>query len=229
MEKRLVVLQCCATVALVLLAFASPAAADGIGTTKDPSACLAFSMPDSSLLFKSPKKIFAHYFYPFPLSIGNKSADSDYYTTQYLNPNGEKGKNAALGGYLRQRPLPVGTNASADWQFQNVQAEVRMAIARGITGFAIDVMSAKEVSDPNSHLNLLLKAAKAVDPRFKIVAMPDISALKADANAVAQIISAVASSDAALRLDDGRVVEEEEGVRRQMEEKELKQSGFEVS
>jgi hypothetical protein len=206
MEKRLVVLQCCATVALVLLAFASPAAADGIGTTKDPSACLAFSMPDSSLLFKSPKKIFAHYFYPFPLSIGNKSADSDYYTTQYLNPNGEKGKNAALGGYLRQRPLPVGTNASADWQFQNVQAEVRMAIARGITGFAIDVMSAKEVSDPNSHLNSLLKAAKAVDPRFKIVAMPDISALKADANAVAQIISAVASSDAAFRLDDGRVV-----------------------
>jgi Glycosyl hydrolase family 71 len=208
MKKRLAVLQCCATVGFVFSGFAQLAAADGVGLadTKDVSACLPFSMPDSSLLFKSQRKIFAHYFYPFPLSIGNKSADSDYYNTQYLNPNGEKGKNAALGGYLRQRPLPVRANASADWQFQNVQAEVRMAIARGITGFTIDVMSGKEVSDPNSHLNLLLKAAKAVDPRFKIVAMPDISALKADANAVAQIISAVASSDAAFRLDDGRVV-----------------------
>jgi hypothetical protein len=83
---------------------------------------------------------------------------------------------------------------------------VRMAIARGITGFTIDVMSGKEATDSDSHLNMLLKAATAVDPRFKIVVMPDISALKADANAVSQIIAAAAASDAAYRLDDGRLV-----------------------
>jgi hypothetical protein len=192
---------------IVLLAFASLVTANErlLTDTKDPGACLPLSMPDSSALFKSPRKVFAHYFYPFPLSIGNKSSMGDYYNTQYLNPNGEKGKSAALGGYLRQRPLAVAADSSPDWQLHNVEAEVRMAIARGITGFTIDVLSAKE-TDPNSHLNALLKAAKAVDPRFKIVAMPDMSALKGDANAVLQIISVVAASDSAYRLDDGRLV-----------------------
>src|SRR5258708_6307286 len=176
------------------------------GDTKDPGACLPFSMPDSSVLFKAHKKVFAHYFYPFPLSIDNKPADSDYYNAQYLNPKGENGKHAALGGYLRQRPLPVTPISSADGRLQHVETEVRMAIARGITGFTIDVMSGKEAADSDSHLNMLLKAAKAVGPRFKIVVMPDISALKTDTNAVSQIIAAAAASDAAYRLDDGRLV-----------------------
>ena len=67
-------------------------------------------------------------------------------------------------------------------------------------------MSLKEATNPDSHLHNLLAAAQAVDPRFKIVVMPDISALKADADAVTQIIAAVASSPAAYRLDDGRLV-----------------------
>ena len=196
--------------ALGILQWTGAALASGGGIpaadSKDPGACLPFAMPDSAALFKAPKKVFAHYFYPFPLSIGNQPADRDYYNTQYLNPKGENGKHAALGGYLRQRPLPVGANSSADRQLQNVETEVRMAISRGITGFAIDVMSGKEAADSNSHLNMLLKAAKAVDPRFKIVVMPDISALKADANAVSQIIAAAAASDAAYRLEDGRLV-----------------------
>jgi hypothetical protein len=207
-QTRLTKLQRFAMPGFVLSAFAASAVVNSapLTGTKDPGACLAFSMPDSSVLFKSQKEVFAHYFYPFPLSIGNQPADRDYYNANYLNPNGEKGKFASLGGYLRQRPLPVGANSSPDWQLQNVETEVRMAIARGITGFTIDVMSGKEAADQNSHLNMLLKAAKAVDPRFKIVAMPDISALKADANAVFQIIAAAAASDAAYRLDDGRLV-----------------------
>jgi hypothetical protein len=206
-KLRLISLQRFAALDLLLLAlapfvFAGSPAAD----TKDPGACLPFSMPDSATLFNAQKKVFAHYFYPFPLSIDNKPADSDYYNAQYLNPKGENGKHAALGGYLRQRPLPVAANSSPDWRLQNVETEVRLAIARGITGFTIDVMSGKEAADSNSHLNLLLKAAKAVDPRFKIVVMPDMSALKTDANAVSQIIAAAAASDAAYRLDDGRLV-----------------------
>jgi Glycosyl hydrolase family 71 len=207
-KSRLILLQRFGALGLLQLAFATLALGGGApaADTKDPSACLPFSMPDSATLFKAQKKVFAHYFYVFPLSIGNKPADSDYYNAQYLNPQGENGKHAALGGYLRQRPLPVAAHSSADQQLQNVETEVRMAIARGITGFTIDVLSGKEAGDSNSHLNMLLKAAKAVDPRFKIVVMPDISALKADANAVFQIIAAAAASDAAYRLDDGRLV-----------------------
>ena len=208
LQIQLTTLQRLGALGCLQFAFAALAMAGSgpLADTRDPGACLPFSMPDSSLLFKAQRKVFAHYFYPFPLSIGNKPADSDYYNTQYLDPKGENGKHAALGGYLRQRPLPVGASSSAGWQLQNVEAEVRMAIARGITGFTIDVMSGKEAADSNSHLNMLLTAAKAVDLRFKIVVMPDISALKADANAVTQIIAAAAASDAAYRLDDGRLV-----------------------
>jgi len=207
-QARLKPLQRIGALGLLQLAVAASAFAgsSSAADSKDPGACLPFSMPDSSILFKAQKKVFAHYFYPFPLSIDDKPADSDYYNAQYLNPKGENGKHAALGGYLRQRPLPVGVNSSGAWRLQNVEAEVRMAIARGITGFTIDVMSGKEAADSNSHLNMLLQAAKAVDSRFKIVVMPDISALKADANAVSQIIAAAAASDAAYRLDDGRLV-----------------------
>ena len=167
--------------------------------------CLPFTMADTSALFSSSKKVFAHYFYPFPLSVGNKSASDDYYSVHYLNKNGESGKWLAQGGYLRQRPLPVGTNSDRNWQLSNMQREARMAIARGITGFAIDVLSAKEASGDDSHLQLLLSAAQAVDSRFKIMVMPDIAALKSDADAVVNIISAAARSPAAYRLADGRL------------------------
>src|SRR5258707_1290220 len=96
-------------------------------------ACLPFSMPDAGALFGASKKVFAHYFYPFPLSVGNKSASDDYYNAHYLNKDGERGKWTAMGGYLRQRPLPVGVNSDRNWQLSNMQQEVRMAIARGIT------------------------------------------------------------------------------------------------
>jgi hypothetical protein len=167
--------------------------------------CLPFSMPDASALFTSPKKVFAHYFYPFPLSVGNKSASDDYYSHHYLNKDGESGKWSAMGGYLRQRPLPVAVASDRNWQALNMQQEVRMAIARGITGFTVDVLSPKEVT-ADSHFQLLLSAAQSVDPRFKIVVMPDISALKGDADTVVKIIMAAASSPAAYRLSDGRLV-----------------------
>src|SRR5882724_9359832 len=172
----------------------------------DDDPCLAFAMPGADSLFHSSKKVFAHYFYPFPLSVGNKSASDDYYNHNYLNINGESGKWAARGGYLRQRPLPVGVDSDRNWQLNNMQREVRMAIARGITGFTFDVLSAKEAAGGDTHLQTLLSAAHAVDPRFKILIMPDIAALKSDSAAVVNSIAAAAPSPAAFRLDDGRLV-----------------------
>jgi hypothetical protein len=168
--------------------------------------CLAFSLPNTDLLFKSSKKVFAHYFYPFPLSINNKSASDDYYNANYLNRNGESGKWAAQGGYLRQRPLPVPVDPDRNWPLNNMQREVRLAIARGITGFTFDVLSAKEGLSGDTHLQMMLRAAQAVDPRFKILIMPDISALKTDSAAVVNSIAVAAASPAAYRLDDGRLV-----------------------
>jgi hypothetical protein len=169
-------------------------------------ACMPITMPTADALFSSPKKVFAHYFSMFPLSIDNKPSAQDYYNVQYLNKNGESGKWTKQGGFLRQRPLGVPVSPDPNWRLLNMENEVRMAIARGITGFTIDVLSVKEASDSNGHLQLLLKAAQAVDPRFKIVVMPDIAQFKSDSDSVTKIIASVASSPAAYKLADGRLV-----------------------
>jgi hypothetical protein len=170
-----------------------------------PDPCLPFAMPPLDTLFGSDRKVFAHYFYPFPLSIDNLASDVDYYNRNYLQPTGESDKWLANGGYLRQRPLPVGPSTSATWQLDNMEAEVRMAMAAGITGFTIDVLGADQL-DAGSQLQNLYAAAAAVDSRFKIVVMPDISALGADQPLVQAIIASVANYPAAYRLADGRLV-----------------------
>jgi hypothetical protein len=163
-------------------------------------------MPSADTLFSSTKKVFAHYFYPFPLSIGNLEPAVDYYNTQYLTIDGESGKWLAEGGYLRQRPLGTTPSLLSNWQQLNMEAEIRTAIARGITGFTFDSMSAADATDSTGPLQMLLAAAHAVDSRFKIVVMPDLTALGSDSAAVVQIIASVANSPAAYRLSDGSLV-----------------------
>src|SRR5258708_6430471 len=207
MLRRNTAIGCLGIFAIV---FSSPqcianAVGQNASTSDDP--CLAFALPNADFLFSSPKKVFAHYFYPFPLSINNKSASDDYYNANYLNIKGESGKWAASGSYLRQRPLPVGINSDRNWPLNNMQREVRLAIARGITGFTFDVLSAKEAaSSDDTHLQMLLSAAHTVDPRFKILVMPDISALKSDSATVVNSIAVAASSPAAYRLPHGPLV-----------------------
>jgi len=172
--------------------------------------CLPFTMPAAATLFGSSKKVFAHYFYPFPLSEDNKPAATDYYNEQYLTTTGENDKWTKQGGYLRQRPLPVPVGAPATYVIDNMKREVELAIAGGITGFTIDVLGASQAS-AGSQLQNLLTAAAAVDSRFKIVVMPDLSALSeadagGEAGEVEAIIASVASSPAAYHLSDGRLV-----------------------
>jgi hypothetical protein len=168
--------------------------------------CMAATMPSADAVFNSPKKVFAHYFPPFPVSVDNDAPASDYYNTQYLNKAGESGKWVKQGGFLRQRPLGVPASTKPNWQQLNMEGEVRAAIARGITGFTYDSLSGSDATDSKSALHLMLAAAHAVDSRFKIIIMPDISVLGSDVNLVVQIMASVASSPAAYRLSDGRLV-----------------------
>jgi len=163
-------------------------------------------MPSSEALFNSAKRVFAHYFHPFPVSIDNNPAAKDYYNAQYLNRTGESNKWLAEGGYLRQRPLGATPSTNPTWQQLNMEGEVRAAIARGVTGFSFDSMAVSDATDSTSDLHLMLAAAQAVDSRFKILIMPDMTTLGTDANAVVQIIAAVAGSPAAYHLSDGRLV-----------------------
>jgi len=163
-------------------------------------------MPSTDVLFNSQKRVFAHYFHPFPVSIDNNTAAKDYYNTQYLSRTGESDKWLKQGGFLRQRPLGVGSSTNPNWQQMNMEGEVRAAIARGITGFTFDSLSASDATDAKSGLHLMLAAAQAVDTRFKIVIMPDMTVLGTDTTAVVQIIAAAAASPAAYHLSDGRLV-----------------------
>lgn len=167
---------------------------------------LPFVMPSADMLFTSQRKVFAHYFYPFPLSINNQPAVSDYYNLQYLAPGGENGIHAACGGYLRARPLPIPVQTAFSAGV-NMQAEVRMAIARGITGFTFDVLNLADALSPTGHLQTMLAAAQAVDPRFVIAPMLDMKSLGAITPAQgASIIQAIANAPSVYRLWDGRLV-----------------------
>jgi hypothetical protein len=171
---------------------------------------LPFVMPSIDTLFASSKRVLAHYFYPFPLSIGNQPAATDYYETQYLTVGGESNKHAAYGGYLRQRPLPVTPGSATGFVLANRQAEVQMAIARGITGFSFDILSYADAISPTGNLASLLTAAQNVDPRFWVVPMLDMSSLTGLTQAqAAQIISTYADPvkyPNIARLPDGRIL-----------------------
>lgn len=161
---------------------------------------IPFVMPDP---FSFSRRVLAHYFQPFPLSIDNQPAASDYYNRNYLAPSGENGKFLAQGGYLRARPLPVtAPNPSTDWQQENMESEVSMAIARGITGFNYDILI---IAD--TRLPVMLAAAQAVDPRFGIIPMLDMSSL-GNSFTASQAISMIASFNhpSFMREPDGRLI-----------------------
>ncbi|HEX7663316.1 MAG TPA: glycoside hydrolase family 71 protein, partial [Polyangiaceae bacterium] len=147
----------------------------------------------------------AHYFYPYPLSLDNKTSSADYYNVNYLSPDGESGKFKGNGGLLRSRPLSVAPGASATFKVDDAKKEIALAMAAGITGFTVDVMGASQ-ANAGSQLQNLFAAANAVDSRFKIVVMPDMSALGDDAAAVETIVESIASNPAAYKLADGRLV-----------------------
>lgn len=183
-----------------------PGGATDTGAAR-PFGALPFDMPQPAALRSGEaggKLVFAHYFTPYPLSLDNARADGDYYTRHYLNPDGESGKHGTYGGLLRDRPLPVEPK-SGDWEYANLQQEVRTARAAGIDGFTLDVLS---LSGRNwDRCNLLMAAARSVDPAFKIMLMPDMTSLKTDDPGVlADAIATLGDAQAAHRLPDGRLV-----------------------
>lgn len=92
-------LKCFGWLLLVLAGLAPPVfAADAPPFPFDP--------PPLAVLRRSPRKVFAHYFTQFPISLDNADPARDYYATQYLRPEGEGGAHRGNGGFLRACPLP---------------------------------------------------------------------------------------------------------------------------
>ncbi|NTX39270.1 hypothetical protein HUA78_33035 [Myxococcus sp. CA033] len=172
--------------------------------------CWPLDLPALSTLRASPKKVFAHYFSPYPLSLDNREPSVDYYARHYLVPTGENSKFAYCGGLLKQRPLPQAPRAAGvDYELANFELEVRRASALGLDGFTYDILN-----HTGTHWNRLLKllqAASNVDSGFRIVLMPDLTSTYSGTDAEAltafvNSIASVASHPAVYHLDDGRLL-----------------------
>ncbi|NUW37204.1 DNRLRE domain-containing protein [Nonomuraea sp. SMC257] len=180
----------------------APGDDDESGATTDGP--LPFTLASTSKLRASGKKVFAHYFPPYPISLDNQAPASDYYARNYLKPEGESGKHSAYGGLLRDRPIGR-SPLSGEYVLEDLKTEVRQAIAAGLDGFTVDILS---VSSNNwTRVQNLVKAAAAVDPGFKIVLMPDMNGLSSvDSATLATALAKLASSPAVYKLGDGRLV-----------------------
>lgn len=151
----------------------------------------------------STKKVFAHYFPPYPVSIDNQDPDSDYYVRNYLDPNGENGKHVAYGGLLRDRP--VGREPlSGDWRTTDLETEVNQASDAGIDGFTVNVMS---WAGQNWDTTLrLMQAAQNEKRGFTVTPNIDASSGAVDASpaTIAASLAKLYSYPSAYRLSDGR-------------------------
>ncbi len=164
-----------------------------------------FDMGSVPALQASAKKVYAHYFTPFPISIDNREPSVDYWARNYLSMAGENGKWAANGGFVRDRPFPRSVNSSSDWFVEDMRTEVRNARSAGIDGFTVDMLGLTGVHW--DRLKSLLTAASQVDPNFDIVLMPDaMTSVVADPKVLADKIASIASHPSVARLADGRLV-----------------------
>jgi hypothetical protein len=151
----------------------------------------------------SGKKVFAHYFPPYPLSKDNAPADDDYYTREYLDPWGENGKHAAYGGFFRNRPLPVAVGDPQRWRLDNMKTEILRASAAGIDGFLVDILSIETFDW--EQVQRALTAAAELGNGFTIMPMPDGDVLDVTPRQLAAAMASLADSPAITRLSNGRL------------------------
>ena len=167
---------------------------------------LPFVRPDRAALVNSPRKVFFHYFPPFPLSFKNQPRGHDYYDDQYLRREGERGRYANLGGYLRERPMAIGPWQSHIWQHINYAIEILRARLTGADGYMIDILRLR--SDPSwERIRLLFDTTAAITRDFYIAPEPDAAALKGiNPESLVETLVDLANSPSAYRLHDGRLL-----------------------
>jgi hypothetical protein len=154
----------------------------------------------------SGKPVFGMYFPPYPLSLDNENPATDYYNRNYLVASGENGKWAKYGGLLRDRPIPRDPIAG-DYQLTDLKTEVKQAINAGLTGFTACILTT-DTTDRNFFLmEKLMKASASISGSFKVMLMPDMTAMPTiSADELAKGMARLGQYDAAYRLSTGEVL-----------------------
>ena len=176
---------------------------------ESPPGILPFRMSSPAVLASAPHTTFAHYFPPYPLALSDVPTTNDAYNRVLLNPDGGHGQFVRIGGYLRDRPLPVGPWPSRYWRQIDYAIEIMRAERIGLDGFECDLLRAPpspQFSDSDA-VHLLMQTADAVAPEFRIVVEPDGAALRhVPAANVAAAVASLARYPSAYRLSDGRLL-----------------------
>jgi hypothetical protein len=173
---------------------------------ESPPGVWPFAKEDLHNLSLSSKKVFIHYFPPLPISIDNKSAESDYWAKEFLQRSGEGNKYANVGGYVRQRPLPAGPWNSPYWQEIEAAIDVLRAHALGADGFGVDIL---QIGSGRfwDQARRICAAASALQTDFYFI--PEIDAAVLSDSSIDEIVQAseeLATCPAAYRLSDGRIL-----------------------
>ncbi|QSQ21735.1 hypothetical protein JY651_42380 [Pyxidicoccus parkwayensis] len=103
-----------------------------------PNSLLPFDMPARADLATSEYKVFAHW-HNFPLRVYGSSS-GQYYDqyTRWLQPTGTY---ASIGGYLRDRPIPILAipPAESDYLKRDMKQDIQTAAAVGVDGFLFNL------------------------------------------------------------------------------------------
>lgn len=180
-----------------------PSAPDaGVGSV---SPCYAFEMPPKDTLRASPKKVFAFYYPPFPVSIENADPSSDFWQS-WLTPDARNGEYQSIGGLMRDRPFPRAPLSDPAWRQRDFEKEIRQAIAAGLDGFIYEFPDHVSTNPAQNQLSTMLAAAAAVDPGFRVVLSPDFPTdASATTDGLFTTISAVANHPSLMKVD-GKIV-----------------------
>lgn len=141
-----------------------------------PSPNLFYALATTEQAAATPKKVFAHYFGPYPITFSNDDQATDYYSRNYLAVSGQSSIEAhhtAYGGLLRDRPISDAPYPGSDAQWRRTVAltDIDNAIAGGIDGFYCNVMGG---SGQNWDRYMeILNAAAQDRPGFFVIPMID--------------------------------------------------------
>ena len=201
--------------AAVLSLLSLPLLVGGAGQAwaSSPSPLLPF---DQVSMAGSTKLVFAHYFTPYPTSIGNTTPKSlggtgDYYDNHYLYPyatGADPSASVAYGGLLRDRPLGRAALSTPDYYSADIAREIVQAKSAGIDGFTLDILGDPYSSPLWSIQNLTKVLTQADAANFKIVLMPDMTSGpgKMTPATLASMIAKMAAHTSVMRLADKRLV-----------------------
>ena len=174
-----------------------------------PSEGLWFALP--STIRTHEKKSFPHYFGPFPRSITNVAPRSaEYYATGFLTSNGEGGKHASYGGFLRNRHIyraPLATDGRGwDYHKQDAEFEINAAIDAGHDGFFVDILGPSG-NNWDRYVDLV-EVASSLNNGFTIVPMLDMngSTVAAGVNTSASAIAYFAGKNSSWYVDGKLVI-----------------------